>query len=82
MVVYPFVVEEKEMYLIGCVLVIQESNDRGWHRLTIGEVSSPVEDYTRISTLDVPEGKFAGTTEFFSNHLPRVFQITTGHVVK
>lgn len=65
------------------VRVTQEFDGHGNHRLVVGNLWSDWVGYHRISRLEVhahsqhgqPGGIYCGTSEYYGNTLPRVFQL-------
>ncbi len=77
-----FVKANQKTYLIGSVFITQEVDDFGVHRIVIDNKASLPRGYLGIAKLTVPAGTFCGTSEFYGDTLPRVFQVVSGHSVK
>jgi hypothetical protein len=55
--------------------VVQEYDDHGNHRLSFGEHHSEWVHYRAISQLRVPKiGQYMGTSPYWGESMPRVFQ--------
>jgi hypothetical protein len=56
--------------------IVQEFDGNGSHRLCFGRHRGEWAGYLRLSELNVPNvGMFRGTSEYYGDVLPRVFQI-------
>lgn len=69
---------DMERYLIGTVVLLHQFDDNANHVLIANGVKSDPMSYHGIAVVDIPEGKFAATTEYYGDSLPRVFMITAG----
>jgi hypothetical protein len=67
-------------FLVGDdgVLVVQEHDDLGNHRICVGESKSDWTAYGAIARLEIGARLFIGTSEYFDGEMPRVGLVSAG----
>lgn len=77
-----FDLEGTDSFVIDGLLIEQQFDGNGGHRLVIGQWKSDRASYRGISCLKYDNITICGTSESFGDLIPRVFKVIAGEKVR